>query len=390
MKKQLLFMALGTLVLASCSMDDPVVETQAADANGISFRTVMGSRAAETTTANLSEFYATAIESDGTVYSTFKDVTFTKGDGDVWSSETTYYWPHTNLRFYAYSPATTIDYDYLANNGQPALDAYSPETDDTSKQHDFIYATNTGLRSDFPSHIALTFHHALSQIVIKAKCGSETYEVKVAGIRVGYVNQTGQFTFPEPVLNTAPAGSWTNLKSPGNYSSIPVTPITLATDSKLIGTQAQSSIFVIPQTMSRWTPDAADEAAQKGAYLAVLIQLNQKLADGSVKRIYPVKDYQYGDGFPSGYAYAAVPINANWVAGKKYTYVLDFTDGAGKVDPDRPDPVDPDPDPENPDPYEPGDDILGHAIDFTLTVEAWDALSEVDAPMNGAINDANN
>jgi len=53
MKTKLFFMALGALALASCSMDDPVVETQSVDANSINFRTMIGSRGSATTTANL-------------------------------------------------------------------------------------------------------------------------------------------------------------------------------------------------------------------------------------------------------------------------------------------------------------------------------------------------
>lgn len=52
----------------------------------------------------------------------------------------------------------------------------------------------------------------------------------------------------------------------------------------------------------------------------------------------------------------AVAIGTKWDAGKKYIYTLDFTNGAGKVDPEKPEPTDPT------DPDNPGGDIFGGAI----------------------------
>ena len=61
-----------------------------------------------------------------------------------------------------------------------------------------------------------------------------------------------------------------------------------------------------------------------------------------------------------------MPVNTNWEAGKKYVYTLDFTNGAGKVDPEKEEPTDPT------DPFHPGDDILGDSpIKFTVTVTEW-------------------
>ena len=61
----------------------------------------------------------------------------------------------------------------------------------------------------------------------------------------------------------------------------------------------------------------------------------------------------------------AVAIDTKWDAGKKYVYTLDFTNGAGKVDPEKPEPTDPT------DPDNPGEDIFGGAIKFTVSVSAW-------------------
>ena len=68
-------------------------------------------------------------------------------------------------------------------------------------------------------------------------------------------------------------------------------------------------------------------------------------------------------------------INTNWEAGKKYVYTLDFSEGAGKVDPEKPDPADPN------DPFNPGEDILGSPIKFTVEVSEWEDAGAQDITM---------
>ena len=70
-----------------------------------------------------------------------------------------------------------------------------------------------------------------------------------------------------------------------------------------------------------------------------------------------------------GFAWASVPVSFTWVRGNKYIYTLDFTNGAGKVDP-----VDPGTDWKKDEPQkdpDKGQDILGEPIKFTVTVNPW-------------------
>ena len=115
------------------------------------------------------------------------------------------------------------------------------------------------------------------------------------------------------------------------------------------------SAMLIPQQLTAWDAAGDKPNAGFGAYLAVKLQITTKAS----ARVYPAEIV--GD-----YDWAAVPINTNWEAGKKYVYTLDFTSGAGKVDPEKEDPSDPT------DPFKPGDDILGNnAIKFTVQVTEW-------------------
>ena len=120
-----------------------------------------------------------------------------------------------------------------------------------------------------------------------------------------------------------------------------------------------NNAMLIPQQLTAWTPDSDKTNTKKGAYIAV--KVNITTASGA--RIYP--DASVGE-----YDWVAVPVGTNWVAGQKYVYTLDFSNGAGRVDPEKPDPTDPDP-------FEPGEPILGDPIKFTVTVTPW-----VDASQN--------
>lgn len=70
---------------------------------------------------------------------------------------------------------------------------------------------------------------------------------------------------------------------------------------------------------------------------------------------------------------AEVAVNTKWEPGQKYVYTLDFSNGAGKVDPEKPMPG-------PTDPFKPGEDVLGSAIKFTVTVTPWTSASE-NVPM---------
>lgn len=129
----------------------------------------------------------------------------------------------------------------------------------------------------------------------------------------------------------------------------------------MMGT-ANDNAMLLPQQLVAWTPETDKKNDNNGAYIALKIQITTK--DGA--RVYPAT----GD-----YDWAAVAINTNWEAGKKYVYTLDFSSGAGKVDPEKPDPIDPT------DPFKPGEDILGKPIKFTVTVTDWVPAVQPDIKM---------
>ena len=336
-----MFMAMTAMLIASCSSDD-VVSTNTGRA--IDFRTSVGTRGTETTTANIDTFWVTAIDEAGDNY--FSKQEFTKDVG-FFTSSPVYYWPAGTLNFFAYSPSETdLGATVTINKDTKTLADFSPAAK-IADQKDFVTATASGKRTDNETKgVKLTFEHQLSQIEIKAKNSNTGYVYKVVGVRIGKPVSKGTFTFG--------ANTWTlTTKEKANYEvEYATTPRTLAADAATMMGTANNNAMLLPQQLVAWASATDKTNNANGAYIALKIQITTK--DGA--RVYPAK----GD-----YDWAAVAIGTNWEAGKKYVYTLDFSNGAGKVDPEKPQPVDPT------DPFKPGEDILGKPIKFTVIVTPW-------------------
>ena len=333
MKRILFFLVAATSV--ACSQD----ETTDVVGKGqqIDFRTAMGTRAAETTTGTLQKITVTAIDAEHENY--FTDVEFSK-KGSYFTSETPYYWPvdGSTLNFYAYSPAAAdLGATVTITNASKKLTNYAPAAD-VSEQQDFITATATGSKSNEATGVALTFKHQLSQIEIKAKNTDDTHVYKVQGVRIAQPVSKATFDFG--------TSTWVLGSDKATYE------VTYKGSEKTLGSSAVSimktdgdNAMLLPQQLVAWDSDSDKSNTNKGAYLSVLINITEDDGDP----VYPTEAGQYG--------WAAVPIDTNWEAGKRYVYTLDFSNGAGKVDPDVPEGG--------------GDDILGSPIKFSVEVDTW-------------------
>ena len=344
MKKKFLFIAVAALVMAACSKDEQTAVNRGA---AIDFRGAMATRATETTTANLDDIFVTALDKNNANF--FTDEQFAKDVDNFFKSTTSYYWPNddSELKFFAYAPSSSdLDGTLTIDNLTKTLADFSPKTT-IADQKDFVSCKATGKKSvNESAGVALTFKHQLSQIEIKAKNDQDVYRYKVVAVRIGQPVSKGTFDFGTE--------NWNLEMDKVNYTVPDFGEITLnGTPESLMG--MGGSAMLIPQQLTAWDAAGDKPNANKGAYLAVKLQITTKAG----ARVYPAEIV--GD-----YDWAAVPINTNWEAGKKYVYTLDFTSGAGKVDPEKPNPSDPT------DPFKPGDDILGNnAIKFTVQVTEW-------------------
>lgn len=352
MKKILLLSALGALTLASCSQDEPVAVGSGTTSDyTIGFRPAMGAavsplaRSAEITNANLSEINVTAFMGDA-LY--FQGLDFAKGTDGFFVSTPEYHWPgdDTELTFYAYAPSTPGGKVTIDTQTKTMTD-FSPAVN-VADQVDFITATASGTRSkNEVSGVELTFAHQLSQIEVRAKADNEVYTFKVTGVRIGEPVSEGSYDFT--------SSDWTLGSGKAIYEETYDTPVTLTADEvSIMGTEGNA--MLLPQQLTAWDPTGDASNSAKGAYLSVRLQI-QTTETGVT--VYP---------FPSDpdCQWAAIPVPTKWEPGKKYIYNLDFSHGAGYVDPHDPDP---------------GVPVLGGPIKFTVNVQDW-VDSPVDMPMD--------
>lgn len=342
-----LLTAFAALAMVSCSDDEPlsVAESQ----HAIRFRPAMGNvtRATETTNANLSAINVAAFLNNQLYFPVLE---FDKGSDGVFTSTTEYYWPtdDSQLSFTAYAPANPGG-DVAIDAGSKEMTGFSPAAA-MADQVDFITAEATGYRSaNEASGVELTFAHKLSQIKILAKTDNQTYTYKVTGVKIAQPVAKGDYDFT--------ADTWTLGTDKAVYEETYTEPVELnSTPASVMGDGG--SAMLIPQQLTAW--DIANDSTNtaKGAYLAVKLEV-ATAATGVI--VYP---------FPSepDSQWAAIPVDTDWQPGKTYIYTLDFTHGAGNVDPQDP---------------KPGTPVLGGPIRFTVDVADW-VNDNIDLPMTTA------
>ncbi|MDE6017887.1 MAG: fimbrillin family protein [Muribaculaceae bacterium] len=378
MKKTPLFlMAVSAIALASCSEDEPVSVRQATN-EAISFRSAMGTRATETTNANLSKIFVSAVYGDSTVNSStkkmdgynyslyFDNAEFDKGSDSFFTAAggKEYDWlsPKQQINFFAYSPSQDeIGADIIMkdDNSGMTLQSYAvPEN--IAEQVDFITANASGTRqANETSGVELTFDHRLAQIELRAKSENDNYTYKVIGMRIGRPQYVGSFDF-----NT---NEWTldDWHDTAIFTSSCDTTTLSATPVSIMG--ADGNAMLLPQTLTPWSPKDDPDNVAREAYLSVLVNITR--TDNGVQ-IYPFANESEFTFKPvREYGWASIPLSGTWEQGKKYIYTLDFTNGAGTTDPD--------------DPF-PGTKIIGGPIKFTVQVNDWvDANTEKVYDMNG-------
>lgn len=373
MNKAIYICAAMALMLASCSSDETV---ELAKDKGISFRSIVGlnTRALNTDTPEL--------QKDGKLYVT----TFTP-DGERRFEETEYVYDNDNMFWIAQPAQTWGIYDRLSffltypklgewqNNAELTKDNKTVTVtvdEDIPDQKDYLAAyLNVEKTQQSATGLKVDLQHLFSSIEINAKNDNKAFQYKVRGIRICGVNK--QVSIDLSKINDADfaVGQGTLFK---NYELTYDTPVELEGKAKSLMGDAGNAILP-PQDGGenlKWngTQTSDDADGYCGSYISVLINLTATAG----ANIYPA-------GSTAGnetYGWVSAPVSFSWESGKKYVYTLDFSDGAGKVDPTDPgDDVNPggkDPDKvTDPDKAEP---VLGGLIKFGLTVTKWNTDDE--------------
>ena len=369
MNKAIYLCAAAALAMASCSNDE-LVEVAKNDA--INFRTVVGlnTKATEVKTADLDTkgVYVTTFDATGNLL--FGETHYTK-QGTEWTAGQ-YWGNNASLDFYLTLPKLN---DWVAN---ASLTKDSKKLTDVTvkdkiaEQVDLVAVAKTSVTKTADA-INVELQHVLSQIEIRAKNTNENYKYKIKGVRINNVSNKADIDLASNAWSNV-ATATENIKSyEVKYAS--TEEITLnTTESTLTVLEADGTTvdnaMLIPQTTNAWNGADTDNAKVTGSYISVLVNITAKNGGAAV----------YPKGSTTGaetYGWVAVPVAFMWEKGNKYIYTLDFTNGAGKVDPVNPGP-DVEPGGKDPDKAEP---VLGDEIKFTVTVKEWTPQTEIKPSM---------
>lgn len=364
MKRTTIFLAALALVAASCTKTEVVSDKTQDSVKGIGFSayTSRPTKAAQedVTTANLSSFQVTAIGNTNNI-TLFKDITFSHvNTGDPWVSDPIYFWPNYALDFYAYNTPEYGDFDKNAVVSDKKL-TFTPSTD-ISKQEDLVAAYAPD-QTDPSGSTALSFHHYLTQVIVKAKNSSTSYKVEVDGVKLANFREKGSYSF---INNTMTAeGNKINY-----YATFPSANLN-NTESAMMTNGDAGRWYLVPQSATPWVK-GTDNNTANGTYVGLKVRITSP----SSVAIYPAKG--------EGTAWMAIPVSESaytFEQGKKYSIVLDFFSetgkGAGYVDPEEPGDLDGDGDADD----DKGKAIVGGAIKFNATVDEWPTETVITIPL---------
>lgn len=310
MKKQMM-MLLAIAAMVGCSKSE-VVDNPNGDGNTpIKLKTFVGKavKAAETTADNLTAFqmtaytttaaYPGAASSDEPVsFITSQLVSRTGSAGSYsWPYTGPQYWPQgKKVSFFAYAPADGVTYVAPTGAGWPGL-TYTVAAE--ANQVDLIVAQRTSQDAKLNNgSVALTFNHALSQILFKAKCASADFTAKVKTIELSGIQNEGTYTFASKAEGTAIEGEWSGVTGTAGYAYLTNGDAAITSAGEAI-TGTNGALMLMPQTLS-------------GAKLKVVYEVTLGSQTFDVTK-------------------ENVELKGTWAPGMKYTYDLTLVSDATAI-----------------------------------------------------------
>ena len=259
-KTKLIFVLLTSLALGACSNSDddeltsqqpkfypmtievtenPMVQDGKAESRP--------TRAAITTTSTFTRFNMdykySSTGSDGT-----SPETATKDIEGKWSGGS---WPgdavssNAEVTWYAYTGGT-----FNLNGGTPYINFTVEEA--AASQHDLLVATASGTYSGTGGKLSFTFDHACSALrfYVKKSTNIDDKTLTVSSIVLKNVIKDGKYYYGTQ--------SWTLGTTSTDYTLLSSSQ-TLASDSYVLlnGSEDDSYLFLIPQTLTAWNPSGA-------------------------------------------------------------------------------------------------------------------------------------
>lgn len=302
-----MMMLLAIAAMAGCSKSE-VVDNPNGDGNTpIKLKTFVGKavKAAETTTDNLTSFQMEAYTTTAAYPGADAPTSFISSavtTPSSWTYTGPQYWPQSlKVSFFAYAPTTGVTYAAPAAAGWPSF-TYTVAAE--ANQADLIVAQRTS--QDATSNggsVALTFNHALSQILFKAKCASADFTAVVKTIELSGIQNEGTYTFAtSETEGTAIEGSWSGVKGAEGYAYLTNGTAAITSAGEAI-TGTNGALMLMPQTLT-------------GAKLKVVYTVT--IGSGDSEQSFDVTKEN-------------VELTGTWAPGMKYTYDLTLVSDATAI-----------------------------------------------------------
>ncbi len=373
MNKAIYIYAAAALTLASCSSDEVIRQAERADT--ISFRTHV---AVSTRGALLDQ---AGLQTNGKLYVTTFKTTAAGGEQlyaeteygynsseSVWVSDPPQKWEgNTELDFFLAHPALSTWQTGFAGLTKESKMVTLTVDQEIADQKDYVAAKVRATKNGTAS-VPVDLQHMLSAIEVWAKSDNPTLVYQMQGVRLCGVNKRIDIDLDKAVgadgfithhedwrdyeTETTHGGSYLLIN--GDQAKVGL----------LMNTSTPTDDYAIlpPQQAGqnrKWDGVAtAAPGEYVGSYIAVKLSVRSK--DGA--QIYPAG---------GGYGWVAVPVEFEWKSGMKYRYTLNFSKGAGCVDPTDP----------GTDGYVAGTDpdkgkpIFGGPVTFEVEVTPWDPVT---------------
>lgn len=353
MKKNLFILGIAALAFAACSNDE-VVEVNQGEA--INFRTLVTGVTRSTAgplentafqTNDVINVYADFYEAATTSHSRYFQADFTKQSSGGFTSASPYYWP-------TFASGDKITFTAIYGGTQVAgtpgkVEEFSPAAAAAS-QMDLLVARKELTAKESP--VVLNFRHALSQVVVKVKNSNANLDFDITGVRIGYLNTTGEFNYDynystsaadaggvtttQEATADATAGNLTSgvtLVKSTNWSRTAVTDAntnkyeqtwsaqTLTSEQDPTELSSFDPWLLIPQTQTGFTAYAAatqgtasSNPTVVGSYIALELEIYNYNGTARSNKLV-AKQWCYW------------PISPVWNPGYKYTYIVDLAGG---------------------------------------------------------------
>ena len=256
-KTKLIFVLLTSLALGACSnSDDDELTSQQPKFYPMTIEVTENpmvqdgegggtTRAAITTNSSLDKFYMSYVYGSE---ASSDPITATKGSEGKWSS--TGSWPNTSdeVTWYAYTDGTFNQTEDA--NKLPYINFTVEEA--AASQHDLLVATASGTYSGTGGKLSFTFDHACSALrfYVKKSTNINDKTLTVSSIVLKNVIKDGKYYYGTQ--------SWTLGTTSTDYTLLSSSQ-TLASDSYVLlnGSEDDSYLFLIPQTLTAWNPSGA-------------------------------------------------------------------------------------------------------------------------------------